>query len=68
MSDEPPKFRMLTVQLFPGKLRRTGLWCFDCWLPSAIRQVVHVGRPDSETTVLMTHCTNDPTHTQIQES
>lgn len=66
MSEEAPKFRTLTVQLFPGE-RRTGLWCPDCLLPSGIRQVVHVGRPDSETTVTLARCTRDLTHTRIEE-
>jgi hypothetical protein len=67
MSKEPPESRAAAVQLFPGKLRRAGLWCYDCLLPSGFRQVIHVGRPDSETAVIMTHCTNDPTHTRIEE-
>lgn len=66
MSENPPKFQMVTVQLFVGELR-TGLWCNDCFLGSGIRQVLHVGSPDSKTTVTVARCMDDPTHTRIEE-
>lgn len=65
--EESPKFQTTTVQLFPGE-RRAGLWCSDCLLSSGILQVVHVGRPDSETTVTIARCTRDPLHTRIEEN